>query len=284
MKRIIPSSEIVSKMKCPICGAELGICKDGNISFVCSGGRKHCYDLSSSGYLNMMPSGHTDSGDSKDAVRARKLFLELGHYRPVAESLFDMIRGSVPEKSFVIDAGCGEGYYSVAIAESGFYVAGADISKHAAEAAAKRGAARGLDNAFFTVGSVFALPFADKSADCVVNIFAPCAEDEFSRVLKDGGRLFVVYAGSEHLMGLKSAIYEKTKENDGRADMPKNMRLIGEKRVRYDITVSGNENILALFSMTPYYWRTSPADRDKLCGIDTLTTEVDMVIAEYIKE
>ncbi len=284
MKRIIPCKEIISKMKCPICGAEQELLQGGNISLVCKGARKHCYDLSAKGYVNMMPSGYTDSGDSKAAVMARKNFLDLGYYRPAAEALCEAICSNLPKDAFVIDAGCGEGYYSTAIAQRGFYVAGADISKHAAEAAAKRGAAMGLDNAFFTVGSVFALPFADKSADCVVNIFAPCAEDEFSRVLKDGGRLFVVYAGIEHLMGLKSVIYEKTKENDGRADMPKNMRLVGEKRVRHDMTVSGNDNILALFSMTPYYWRTSPADRDKLCGIDILTTEVDMVIAEYIKE
>lgn len=284
MKRIIPRQEIISKMKCPVCGAAQELLQGGNISLVCKGARKHCYDLSAKGYVNLMPSGYTDSGDSKSAVAARKSFLDLGYYRPASETLCEMLCESLKGEAFVIDAGCGEGYYSVAIAESGFYVAGADISKHAAEAAAKRGAAMCLENAFFTVGSVYALPFADGSADCVVNIFAPCAEDEFCRVLKDGGRLFVVYAGPEHLMGLKSVIYERTKENDGRADMPKRMRLVREKRARYSIAVTGNENILALFSMTPYYWRTSSADRDKLCGIDTLTTDVDMIIAEYIKE
>jgi len=136
---------------------------------------------------------------------------------------------------------------------------------------------------FFAAASVFSLPFADGSADAVVNIFAPCAEQEFSRVLRSDGVLVVVWAGKDHLMGLKQALYNKTKENDGRADLPIVLPLIEERQVRYDITVYGRENLQNLFAMTPYYWRTSPSDSEKLARLEELTTPVDMTVAVYRK-
>ena len=33
--------------------------------------------------------------------------------------------------------------------------------------------------------------------------------------------------------------------------------------------------------MTPYYYRTSPADRQKLEALDRLETEIEFVLAEY---
>ncbi len=282
MKRILPATQIVNKIKCPHCGSQAELLEGK--SLVCKGIKKHCYDLSASGYVNLLPSGHSDSGDSKAAVRARKEFLDKGYYRPAADAICEVLCRYLPKNAFVIDAGCGEGYYSTLIAEKGFFVAGTDISKSAAESGAKRTAAMEMDNAFFTVGSVYALPFADESADCVVNIFAPCVEEEFCRVLKTGGILAVVYAGSTHLLGLKRTIYESTRENDGRADMPKNMRHLESIRVSFDITVEGQESIQSLFAMTPYYWRTSQKDSEKLKKTDRLDTAVDMIIALYIKE
>ena len=52
---------------------------------------------------------------------------------------------------------------------------------------------------------------------------------------------------------------------------------------KYDATVEGNSNILALFSMTPYYWRTSEGDKQKLEGLERLETTVDFEINIYRK-
>ena len=253
-------------------------------SLVCKGLRCHCFDISAAGHVNLLKAGHSGSGDSKAAVRARRDFLEKDYYRPVADALAAVLEERLPRGAFVVDGGCGEGYYSTIIAEKGFNVLGVDISKFAAEAAAKRAGAKRMDNAFFTVGSVFELPVPDGAADAVVNVFAPCVESEFERALRSGGILAVVYAGREHLLGLKSAIYDTVKENDGRADMPEKMKLLEERRIRFDITVEGQTDIQNLFSMTPYYWRTSPADSEKLKGLESLTTAVDMIIAVYEKE
>ncbi len=289
MKRIIPNTTILNILRCPICqgsfslrGAEL---ERGSVSLICDGVRKHCYDLSASGYVNFMPPGHTDGGDSKAAVRARTDFLNTELYRPAADALAELLKKHLlPSDGVVLDAGCGEGYYTEILARKGFSCLGFDLSRAAVDAASKRMARGEHDTVFFGVGSVFELPVADNSCAAIVNIFAPCAEKEFLRALRLGGILLVAYAGPEHLMGLKQAIYDSTKENDTRADLPKQMKKIDELRIRYSICVTSETQIQNLFAMTPYYWRTSPSDAEKLRGLNDLPTEVDMIFSVYRKD
>ena len=289
MKRIIPNKTILNSLSCPICkgnfslkGAEL---ERGSVSLVCDGARKHCYDLSSSGYVNFMPPGHSDGGDSKAAVRARTEFLNCELYRPCADALAEMLaKHLAPNDGLVLDAGCGEGYYTEILVRNGFSCLGFDLSRAAVDAASKRMARAEHECGFFGVGSVFDLPVKESSCAAIVNIFAPCAENEFLRVLRPGGILLVAYAGPEHLMGLKRAIYDTTKENDGRADLPIQMKKIDELRVQTIIRVCGEAQIQNLFAMTPYYWRTSPSDAEKLRGMTELKTEVDMIFSVYQKD
>lgn len=288
MKRKLPTERVMDALRCPICKATFslrgGETDQGSISLVCSGTRRHCYDLSSSGYANFMPPGHTDGGDAKAAVRARTDFLNAGLYQAAAEKLEKVLQKYLPkEKGVVLDAGCGEGYYTCLLAKHGYSCVGFDLSKAAVDASAKRIARAEEGDAFFGVGSVFELPVADASCAAIVNIFAPCAEDEFFRVLSSGGILLVAYAGPCHLMGLKQALYETVKKNDERADLPKTMELIEEVQVKYSIAVEGQEQIQNLFAMTPYYWRTSPSDSEKLKGLERLETEVDMIFGVYRK-
>lgn len=279
----LPDEIILGALRCPVCKKFMRL--QGDIGLFCEGERRHCYDLASSGYVNLMPPGQASGGDAKKAVRARSAFLNLKYYQPVAEELSNVLTQYVPSsRGLLIDAGCGEGYYTVQLAELGFSVFGADLSKFAVDAAAKRAARSAPNRSFFSVSSVFELPIADGSARALVNVFAPCAEREFSRVLCQNGILAVVYAGPDHLMGLKRAIYDQTKSNEGRADLPKDMDLIEERRVRFDVTVEGTENLKSLFAMTPYYWKTSPRDSAKLEALDRLDTPVDMIIAVYRKK
>ena len=276
--------KIKNALRCPICSGTMDI-TDGNGSgtLFCNGQKKHCYDLASSGYVNLTSPGQSNGGDSKGAVRARSEFLDLGHYAPISDKICELLCTHVSDGALVIDAGCGEGYYSVKVAESGFSVLGLDLSKFAVEAAAKRARRAAADNAFFAAASVFSIPVSDGSADAVVNVFAPCAEAEYSRVLRVGGRLLVVYAGPDHLHGLKSAIYEQTHRNEERADLPVGMREIARERLSYDIRVEGNTSIKSLFAMTPYYWKTSQEDVKKLDGLETLETRIDIIFAIYEK-
>ena len=281
--RSINDSLILGAMRCPVCKREMSLREGGCVSLVCGGARTHCFDLASSGYVNLSSPTKSGGGDSKQAVRARSDFLNTGLYEPIADALRALLAKYLSPDALVIDAGCGEGYYSERIAADGYSLAGFDLSKFATDAAAKRAKAKGRANAFFGVASVFSLPIADSSADAVVNIFAPCAENEYSRVLKDGGLLFVVAAGPEHLLGLKKAIYTEIHRNEARADMPTNMKLIHNERLTYNINVEGNESIKNLFAMTPYYWKTSQNDVQKLEALECLETEIDINFEVYQK-
>ena len=281
MRKILPDNKIESAIKCPICGSRLSLFEDK--SFFCEGARRHCYDISSSGYVNLMPPGHADGGDSKAAVAARRRFLNKDYYRPAAEVLAETVRKYTPDEGTVIDAGCGEGYYTSLLSEVSEITVGFDLSKFACSAGAKQAKRDDKQGLIFATSSVFELPIKDNCADALANIFAPCAEEEYKRILRDGGYLFVVGAGKNHLMGLKRAMYESLYENGPRADLPKNMEHVECVISNYSMNINGKENIAALFSMTPYYWRTSEADKQKLASLESLETEIEFEINVYRK-
>ena len=269
--------------KCPNCGAGMKITDDLK-SVVCLGEKKtHCFDLSRSGYVNFAPPSQSGSGDSREAVRSRTAFLESDGYLPICDKIVSLVN-KYCHGGTVIDAGCGEGYYTnkIAMAYRGDVI-GFDLSKFGADNGAKKAQREGINNSLFAVGSVFSLPIADGVADGVVNIFAPCVEDEYKRVLKDGGVLITAGAGEDHLIGLKRAIYDETYKNTEREDMPKVLLLVEEAVVEYDLSLSENCMIMALFSMTPYYYRTSEADQKKLEALDTLDTKIQVKIKVYKK-
>ena len=278
-------SDIISSLfKCPVCGGALAVTVDGK-SAKCDGinakNKIHSFDFSADGYLSFGVTG----GDSKAAVAARKSFLrDTLAYERAAMAIRDAVRKFLPDCRVLVDAGCGEGYYTSMLSNVSESAVGFDLSKFACSVAARQARRDGKDNLIFATASVFELPLRDGCADAITNIFAPCAEDEYARVLRDGGYLFVVGAGKEHLMGLKKAIYDDVYENGQRADLPKNMKHIACETISYEIEIVGKENIEALFSMTPYYWRTSEADREKLAALNSLKTEIEFEINIYRKE
>lgn len=268
---------------CPICRCPMEATEDGK-SVKCSGdnpkNKRHSFDFSADGYLSFGATG----GDSKEAVAARRAFLRsTPHYKLAAEAIYHTVKRYVPNCKLLVDAGCGEGYYTSMLADLSENTVAFDLSKFACSAGAKQARRDEKQGLLFATASVFELPLADGCADAVTNIFAPCAEEEYNRVLKDGGYLFVVGAGKNHLMGLKRVMYEDVYENGPRADLPKNMEHVECVTSHYAMNISGKENIAALFSMTPYYWRTSEADKQKLASLDSLETEIEFEINVYKK-
>ena len=269
---------VLALLRCPVCSASMQADESGR-SCRCTGARTHTYDFARSGYLNLTRPGDGE-GDLKDAVNARKLFLGAGYYEPLSNEVNTILQALNTQT--VLDAGCGEGYYTNRMATGDRAVLGVDLSRAGIDSAAKQ-AKQNATGAAFAVGSIFSLPVGDETCDAVTNLFAPCCEGEFLRVLKEGAHLILVGAGERHLMGLKQVLYENPYLNPGRADLPTEMKEIDRRRLTYTVTVEGRETIEALFSMTPYYWRTSEADRIKLQKIDTLQTELDFDIFIYQK-
>ncbi len=266
-------------IKCPVC--ESGVYEsDDKKSLFCTGQRRHCFDFSSDGYVSLSRQG---AGDSKQAIAARRAFLSGDYYLPLANKICEVAAKYVSSDAVILDAGCGEGYYTNKIAQGFGFALGFDLSKFGVAAGARSAKREKIDNTFYATGSVFELPVKDASVDCVVNIFAPCTESEYMRVLKDDGILIVVGAGKDHLMGLKRVLYESTYENKERADLPKEMETAEQLTLKYEIEVNGQACVESLFSMTPYYWRTSEADKEKLLDVECLKTEVEFEIYVYKK-
>ncbi len=278
---------LVDALACPVCGQALHIADSGQ-SLVCAGcvtdrnprGRVHCFDGAAAGYVPLAPQ-HAGGGDAKEAVRARTAFLRAGYYAPAAQAIADLVCELTPAGALVLDAGCGEGYYAGAIADRGYPVMGVDLSKFAVEAAAKAArAVRGAANTstLFAVGSVFELPIRDGAFSTVTNIFAPCAPAAYAQALSRGGHLIVAGAGERHLFGLKTLLYDDPYLNDPRRDLPTDqdphLRLVEVRHVTFTAEIVGRAHIAALFSMTPYYWRTSREGQARLAAVDRLETEI----------
>jgi ubiquinone biosynthesis O-methyltransferase len=97
----------------------------------------------------------------------------------------------------VLDVGCGDGAFAVALARRGASVTGIDQSAAMIDAARVR-AARHHADVSFQVADAQRLPFADAAFDVVTAITILCFVDdagpvfrEIARVLKPGGRLVI---------------------------------------------------------------------------------------------
>ena len=101
---------ILNALRCPICRTPMSL-ENGGKSMMCRGeGKRHCYDFSSSGYINFVPPRQSGSGDSKEAVRSRTGFLNGGFYSPILKEITRVVQSYA--SGLLVDAGCGEGYYS----------------------------------------------------------------------------------------------------------------------------------------------------------------------------
>ena len=189
---------------CPVCG---NLLQKEEKAYICPKG--HNYDLAREGYVYLLPPNkkHSkDPGDNKQMVAARRAFLETGLYQPFSDELDRLALECLGKNGspVVLDAGCGEGYYTGRLAQAlgeRARVFGFDISKCAVRAAAKR-----YREIAFAVGSSFGIPFADAAADLVVNVFAPIVPEELARVVKPGGHLILAVPGERHLYGLKEIL------------------------------------------------------------------------------
>ena len=263
-------------LTCPVC--KKGFERVGNSLLCLSESKRHCFDIARSGHVNLLCS-HSGSGDDKACADSRTSFLEKDFYRPFSDEINGLLQKYGVKK--LLDAGCGEGYYTHRAADTCEAILGIDLSKYAVETAAKRARREGKTNELYAVAGIFDIPAADSSFDGIINLFAPCCEEEFSRLLKKDGILIIGAAGKDHLLGLKKAIYETTYQNEARGDLPRNMELIEKKTVAFEIMLESQVDIQNLFAMTPYFYRTSREDKEKLGRLDSLKTGVEFDIFVY---
>ena len=270
---------------CPVCGRPLT--RDEK-AWACKKG--HSFDVASEGYVYLLPPNkkHSkDPGDTRQMVAARRAFLEAGYYEPFRRRLCELAceaLAAVPAPA-VLDAGCGEGWYTSALLDAlraagkEPEVCGFDISKFAVRAAAKRH--KGIA---FAVASAFSVPAADASADLIVNVFAPIVPDELRRVAKPGGFLLLAVRSPRHRDLLTELLHGAPYENELRETDYPGFTLVESESVEGGIELTSPALIEALFSMTPYYWKTPPAGCERLRRAEVLRTAIGFRFLLYRRE
>ncbi len=268
----------MSLLICPVCGHPLQ--KAGRV-FSCD--NLHSYDLAKKNYVNLLADGG-QHGDSKAMILARRDFLERGYYAPLRQKVAKLVSQYMPQNGTLLDAGCGECYYTEAMANrlsvdnKDATVYAFDIAKDALAVANRR-----PFSATKFVASCYHIPIKDESIDLLTCLFSPLAREEFSRVLTKSGIFIEVIVEKQHLFGLKQVLYTTPYKNEVMPFTHEGFRLLEHVEVHENITLVGKEDIGNLFLMTPYSQRTPKEGRERLALTETLTTEIAFSILVYQK-
>lgn len=255
---------------CPVCGLLME--KSGGALY-CKNG--HAFDISRKGYVNLYIHGNKGiHGDDKTMLNARSAFLDKGYYAPLQEFLLKQVQQITNSSLKVLDLGCADGYYLSAFkAIPGAELIGIDISKYAVCAAKRR-----LPEMHAAVASCSMLPLESAGMDVVISVFAPVKDMELKRILKPDGRVFMVLPGPNHLYELKQAVYQNAYLNPEPKPDLKGFNAFSKQCLSYKMDLSQQDDILNLFMMTPYYYRSSPRDKKKLSKINKLTVTAEFYI------
>jgi 23S rRNA (guanine745-N1)-methyltransferase len=264
----------VSPFLCPHCRQALA---EKGRALVCP--KVHSFDLAAEGYVNLTV-GKSGAGDSPAMCRGRHEFLTVGgYYRPFAEDIAREVAKHGAKA--VCDAGCGEGFYLRTLREAlpDAELVGLDLAKTSIKLAAR--AEKGRANPIaYAVAGIFEMPLPDGAFDAVLSVFAPVPEAEAHRILKKDGILLVAHPGKDHLMGMKRLLYENPYENEEKDFAFVGFEKIYDLRSAYTVEVE-REQLQNLFLMTPYFWKTSREDADKLSTVPALATELDFILSVY---
>lgn len=268
---------------CPIDGEKL---TQKNKQLVCDNG--HTFDIARQGYVNLLPVQHKRTkqpGDSKAMVLARTEFLNSGIYQPIARQLTEIVFSQLKQDNEIclLDAGCGEGYYSDAVindlsdrdASNIVSFVGLDISKDAIIQSTKRN-----KDISWVVGTNRQPPVENESVDIILCLFGFLSVEGFNKILKPGGKIILVDPGPGHLKELREIIYAEVKKQDQLESLQKEMpgfSLVERKSLRFKEKITNNEQLNHLLIMTPHFYRASKEGRAAACNLPELEITVDVV-------
>lgn len=246
---------------CPICKEPLLL---DNKEASCN--NNHHFDRAKSGYLNLLPN-YKSSGDNELMINARRAFLSKGYFQPLLAKVITIIKAY--DINSILDVGSGEGYYSREIAKQlNIPTCGIDISKYACMKSSKLS-----KDALYIVASIFDMPFADKSFDCLINVFAPHSP-ELERVSKK--LIIKVIPNLHHLWELKTILYEDPYLKESNEGSFSTFIKAHEEYLTYQVEV---EQIEDLVKMTPYYYKSKISD--EIFKIQNLVITMDFKIIIY---
>ena len=283
---------------CPICQSPLQPAAD---SWRCDGSlhpkqTSHPFDVARQGYVNLLPVQQKKSkepGDSQQSILARQRFLTAGYYQPLKELICDQIALLLGQnktstaydniKINWLDIGCGEGYYTQAMANQGIIdnLIAADISKPALVALAK--ASKVIGSLWYQqehnkktdtnktavyplVTSAAHLPLRAGSMNGISSIFSPILPEIFANMLRDEGYLIIAKPDVGHLVSLREALFDNVKEHDSDKFLPTlapYFTLVATHQVTRALSLPADA-LADLLTMTPYAYRARAENRQTL--------------------
>lgn len=273
--------------KCPNCNQILN--KEDNV-YKCI--NRHSFDISKYGHVNLLLSNQKhsqDPGDNKEMIMSRVSFLSCDYYDFLRKKILEIIKKYAKNETLSFaDLACGEGYYTNflhAKLQNDYKIntIGIDISKYAIIEACKKKKQMKLDNIDYCIGNLMNMPFFDDSFDFMLNCFALLDVKEFNRVLKKGGYFIRVLPDTYHLYELKEILYDKVILNREKDNDLEGFKLVDTIHIEDKITLKNKQEIHDLFTMTPYYYKTSKEDAKRLLAKDSLTTRVAFSLYVYMK-
>lgn len=328
----MPSSQHISlqspQLLCPYCQSPLLV--DAK-TWLCDGslnnkGTRHPFDVARQGYVNLLPVQNKkskDPGDSQESIDARHRFLSQGFYQPLQQLIANLVQAKVEaleqssqsqlDTQTWLDVGCGEGYYTGAIAQAlsskntqtnqnDCALIALDISKPAVATTA-RGAKQNqqlwyqvkADKAaakttaiYPMVASASHLPLVNNSLDAISTIFSPILPDEFARVLKSGGRLLIAKPDAGHLQSMREALFDEVRPHDSDKfleELAPYFKGVATHKVSADLVLD-RQALADLLTMTPYSYRARAEKREALLASaerQPFQTTARFVVYELVK-
>jgi hypothetical protein len=278
---------------CPVCGASLA---QVDRSLKCP--QAHSFDIAREGYVNLLIRHKRPkiTGDSKDMLRARRNFLDRGHYTPLSDAINEQVQRYLAAESTesvptcIAEVGCGEGYYvgrlqrhlDGQLGQRNLRYFGLDISKEAARLAAKRY----REVCFFVADAKKKILLAGGSVRVLLNVFAPRNVVEFDRIAAQDGMLLIAIPAPDHLIELRSELglldIEANKRQRVVEQLAGAFKLAGEQSIAYEMQLGGQE-LVDLVQMTPNYWHVARERLDSIKTLERIRTRASFVLIKFYK-
>ena len=308
---------LVSLFICPLCQSPLQPAAD---TWRCDGSLNpqqtaHPFDVARQGYVNLLPVQQKRSkapGDSQASIEARKRFLNAGHYQPLQALICQKMVELLVKNELIskqtskpvnwLDVGCGEGYYTQAMSQTGMdTLIAADISKPAVVELAK--ASKATHSLWYqkevTVDSKLAegsktaviyplvtsaahLPLRKHSINGISSIFSPILPTAFNDVLTSKGYLIIAKPDAGHLSAVREALFDDVREHDSDKflqDLAPYFTLLNTYNVSTELTLSADD-LADLLTMTPYAYRARSEKKQALLA--SVVTEKFATEAKFI--
>src|SRR5699024_10894926 len=230
----------------------------------------HCFNISKKGYVNLVKNNAKTIYDKK-LFESRSKIYEYGIYDELSKEIMDIVDKYTSKKNanFVLDVGCGEGYYlnqlySDEKINSKCKLFGIDISREGISLAT-----RYENSILWSVSDLSNLPFENGKFDIIIDILSPSNYSEFTRVLNKGGVVIKVIPDEHYLKEIRSKIKDK-------------LEIVYDKRITYKTNIYNLEDFI---KMTPLTSGLSKEQINELtkCDIENITIDLKIIVGKVGK-